>query len=125
MLDRMSHVVALGADDQASVRMPSADERVAYDVAQDEPVVEIRRWDGTIEIYPTHDTFFSFVPAGSGPDHAARLATIQQIVDEMAEAIADGQQIPTEERLVIRYEVSRTTVRRALAELRSRGLLEP
>jgi DNA-binding GntR family transcriptional regulator len=124
MLFRMSHVVALGADDQASVRMPSADERVAYDIAEEEPVVEIRRWNGTTEVYPTRDTLFSFVPAGSEPDHAARLATIRQIVDDLREAVADGRQIPTEEQLVVRYGVSRTTLRRALAELRARGLLE-
>jgi DNA-binding GntR family transcriptional regulator len=125
MLDRMSHVVGLGADDQASVRMPSADERAAYGVAEDEPVVEVRRWNGTTEIHPTRGTSFSFVSGDAEPDHAARLAKIRQIVDDVEEAVARGRPIPTEERLVVRYGVSRTTLRRALAELRSRGLLEP
>lgn len=125
MLDRMSHVVGLGADDQASVRMPSADERSTYGIAEDEPVVEVRRWNGTTEIHPTRDTFFSFVSGDAEPDRAARLATIQQIVDDLRQAAADGSPIPTEERLVVRYGVSRATLRRALADLRARGLLEP
>lgn len=124
MLDRMSHVVALGPDDQVSVRMPSADERVAHDLAEDEPVIEVRRWNGTTEIRPTRDTIFSFVSADAEPDLAARLARIRRIIDDLREAIADGRQIPTEEQLVVRYQVSRTTLRRALAELRARELRE-
>jgi hypothetical protein len=54
MLHRMSHVVTLGADDRARVRMPSADERLTYGIAEDEPVVEIPRWNGTSRSWTTY-----------------------------------------------------------------------
>lgn len=111
----MTQVVALGADDQARVRMPSAAERRTYGLADDEPVVEIRRWNGTTEVHGTSGREFAFVSGDLEPDKEARLTMIQQIVSDLR----SSDRVPTEEQLVVRYGVSRTTVRRALSELRA------
>jgi GntR family transcriptional regulator len=51
----------------------------------------------------------------------------RQIADHLREAIRDGrlspgEQLPSESQLVEHYDVTRTTVRQALAELRNEGL---
>jgi hypothetical protein len=117
-----NELVTLGEDDRAMVRMPSAAERDAYGLAGDEPVVEVRRWDGATEIHPASGKAFAFVLGEHEPDREGRLATVQTMVDELAATLSRGCQLPPEERLVMRYEVSRTTLRRALAQLRDRGV---
>jgi hypothetical protein len=47
----MTDVVPLRPGDEALVRMPTTAEHRAHDLDQDEPVIEIRRQDGTTEVY--------------------------------------------------------------------------
>ncbi|WP_329546771.1 GntR family transcriptional regulator [Streptomyces sp. NBC_01356] len=56
-------------------------------------------------------------------------AMYKQLADRLAEAIAEGEyepgsMLPSESQLMERYSVSRPTVRSAVAELRSMGLVE-
>jgi hypothetical protein len=50
----MTQVVPLRPGDEAVVRLPTAAEHRAHHLDQDEPVVEIRRRDGTREVYGAH-----------------------------------------------------------------------
>jgi Bacterial regulatory proteins, gntR family len=118
----VADLVPLGEDDQARVRMPLAAERNTYALAGDEPVVEVRRWNGTTDIHPASGKVFAFVSGEHEPGREQRLATIRRMVDDLAAILCSGRSLPPEERLVVRYEVSRTTVRRALAQLRDRGV---
>jgi hypothetical protein len=52
----MTHALSLGPNDEAKVRMPSAAERHVHHLAPDEPVIEIRRQDGIVEIHGAHRT---------------------------------------------------------------------
>ena len=59
----------------------------------------------------------------------ARLPLYQQVESVLAGDIADGSlspetQLPTEEGLIERFKVSRTTVRKAIQNLVERGLVE-
>lgn len=66
-----------------------------------------------------------FEPEEFDPERAKSL----QIANDLRQAIISGrlgagERIPAELRLIQQYSVSRTTVRRALADLRSEGLVE-
>jgi hypothetical protein len=47
----MTDVVPLRPGDEALVRMPTTAEHRAHHLDRDEPVIEIRRQDGTTEVY--------------------------------------------------------------------------
>lgn len=47
----MTDVVPLRPGDEAVVRMPTAAEHRAHHLDRDQPVIEIRRRDGTTEVY--------------------------------------------------------------------------
>ena len=50
----MTQVVPLRPGDEAVVRLPTTVEHRAHHLDQDEPVVEIRRRDGSTEVYGAH-----------------------------------------------------------------------
>ncbi len=50
-MSTMTDVVPLRPGDEAVVRMPTTAEHRAHGLDRDEPVIEIRRQDGTTEIY--------------------------------------------------------------------------
>lgn len=50
----MTEVVPLRPGDEAVVRLPTTAEHRAHHLDQDEPVVEIRRRDGSTEVYGAH-----------------------------------------------------------------------
>ena len=60
-------------------------------------------------------------------DRDSPVALHRQIADDLAAALADhyhpGERLPTESALMLKYGVSRITVRQALASLTTRGLL--
>lgn len=125
----MTHTVYLGVGDEWRVRMPSTAERETHQLAADEPVIEVLRWNGTTEIHGTRETLFTSEADTPEAAPSPRLTTIRQIADDLREAIATGRlrpgdPIPTEEQLVVRYGVSRSTVRAALAEIRHLGLVK-
>lgn len=114
-------VEPLGVDDTARVRLPTAEECASCGLVADEPVVEIQRWDGNTELYQGRGACFSFVGPEQDPGNGARLAKLREIAADLSSVLRSGQQLPTEERMVVRYQVSRRTLRRALREVRGLG----
>lgn len=63
------------------------------------------------------------VPASSPPPLHLRIS--KQLLEEIENGVyAPGEQLPSEYQLMTRFEVSRITIRRAIANLASQGLVE-
>jgi hypothetical protein len=63
----MVTAIPLGPGDEAVVRMPTPAERRDHRLGKDEPVIEIRRGDGTSEVHGARQVKVSATdPPGSG-----------------------------------------------------------
>jgi DNA-binding GntR family transcriptional regulator len=123
----MALAVPIGAGDRVTIRMPTPSERQTNHLADDEPVLEIRRTDGTVEILDGAPTEVVFMASNPELGRASHVAKLQHIVADLQRAMATGglrpgDQLPTEEQLATRYHAGRSTVRHALAEIRKLGL---
>jgi hypothetical protein len=124
----MALAVPVGAGDRVTIRMPSETERQTYHLADDEPAIEIVRPDGTVEIHGAGPMEVVFVSRASEPDGRSPAAHWQHIVADVRQAVAagglrPGDQLASEDQLATAYRTSRTTVRRALSEIRELGLV--
>lgn len=64
------------------------------------------------------------VPGAQQPQDALYEKVVARLMDEIAKGIYQpGTMVPTEDDLRIRYKVSRATIRKALGELRQRGVV--
>jgi hypothetical protein len=111
-----------------TVRMPSATEQRIYHLADDEPALEIVRSNGTVEVHGTGLTEVVFVACDSASYGRSPAAKWQRIVEDVRRAVAagglrPGDQLPSEDQFATRYGTSRTTIRRAIAEIRKLGLV--
>jgi hypothetical protein len=73
----MTDSIVLGSGDRMRARMPSQSERTVHRLAEDEPVVEIHRRDGTVETYDARQVELQVQcvnGARSGPFEAAEQA---------------------------------------------------
>jgi Bacterial regulatory proteins, gntR family len=123
----MALAVPVGAGDRVTIRMPSGTERQNYHLAAGEPAIEIRRPNGTVEVHGAGLIEVVFMASDPEPTESSPVAKRQRIVADVRRAVVTGglrpgDQLPSEDQLVTRYDASRTTVRRALADIRRLGL---
>jgi hypothetical protein len=68
----MTVAVPLGPGDEAVVRMPSPAERAELGLDEAEPLIEIRRHDGTTELHGAHRARVSALTPRPREPHEAR-----------------------------------------------------